>query len=140
MVLGAVPALPQLATPLVWLMPWPVVPFWPGGAPNTLWASVAKTTPAEESSRHAPMVREAAKCFICTLPFKAMLRSGKIARRVPKDGVKIFVESSAGGDVANNTERGRIIPNAPDLFYDSLRASGRRAAAMSGTKSQSCAR
>jgi hypothetical protein len=40
----------------------------------------AKTTPAEGSSRHAPMVREATTCFICTLLCRPM-RIGKSALR-----------------------------------------------------------
>src|ERR1700756_2485 len=39
-----------------------------GPAPNT--------TPADGSSRQAPMVREANTCFISALPFKTMLRIG----------------------------------------------------------------
>src|SRR5713101_2322459 len=62
---------------VVQLKPWlepccPVVGFWAGlvggPAPNT--------TPADGSSRQAPIVREANTCFISALPFKTMLRIG----------------------------------------------------------------
>src|SRR5260370_41383117 len=50
----------------------PVVGLWAGlvggPAPNT--------TPADGSSRQAPIVREANTCFISALPFKTMLRIG----------------------------------------------------------------
>src|SRR5260370_22091256 len=50
----------------------PVVGFWAGlvggPAPNT--------TPADGSSRQAPIAREANTCFISALPFKTMLRIG----------------------------------------------------------------
>src|SRR5260370_40421243 len=50
----------------------PVAGFWAGlvggPAPNT--------TPADGSSRQAPIVREANRCFISALPFKTMLRIG----------------------------------------------------------------
>src|SRR5258706_13653205 len=55
----------------------PVVGFWSGlvggPAPNT--------TPADGSSRQAPMVREANTCFISALPFKTMLRIGAVVWR-----------------------------------------------------------
>src|SRR5258708_28685861 len=50
----------------------PVVGFWAGlvggPAPNT--------TPADGSTRQAPIAREANRCFISALPFKTMLRIG----------------------------------------------------------------
>ena len=61
---GVVPAAPHDATPE------PFVPFRPGAAPGALWAFAAKTTPAEETSRQAPMVREATRCFISAPPFE----------------------------------------------------------------------
>jgi hypothetical protein len=70
--------LPQLATPEVWFTPWPVVPVWPVVlVPVSLWASVAKTAPVEETSRQAPIISEVVRCFICALPFKVMLRIEK---------------------------------------------------------------
>jgi hypothetical protein len=85
--------------PPLQLMPTPPVPGWPvlpvgtpGAAGEGLWGSVAKTTPAEETSRQAPMVSETIRCFICALPFKAMLRIGKIAQRVPTDSSSIFID------------------------------------------------
>ena len=69
MVPGAVPPFMHPATPeppVPFVIPVaPVAGF--GATVVAVWAFTAKATPAEESSRHAPMVREATMCFICTL-------------------------------------------------------------------------
>ncbi|MCP3470285.1 hypothetical protein NLM33_08105 [Bradyrhizobium sp. CCGUVB1N3] len=52
---------------------------------------MAKTAPAEETSRQAPIRSEVVGCFIWTLPFKVMLRIGKIAQRVPTDSSSILL-------------------------------------------------
>lgn len=56
------------------------VPGCPVGLP-ALWGSVAKTTPADESSRQVPIVMRATMLFISELPFKTMWCSDRPLQR-----------------------------------------------------------
>jgi hypothetical protein len=59
------------------------MPLFEPGCPVPLvvdgWGLAASTTPAEGSSRQAPIVREAMTCFISALLFKMILHTGGIA-------------------------------------------------------------
>src|ERR1700694_1655339 len=80
----------------------PVVGFWAGlvggPAPNT--------TPADGSSRQAPIVREANTCFISALPFKTMLRIGPSPSR------------REGPIAANKTPEGRKLSRTIPIFFE----------------------
>src|SRR5258708_4858194 len=106
----------------------PVVGFWAGlvggPAPNT--------TPADGSSRQAPMVIEANRCFISALPFKTMLRiwrqlfvditqsvllTQSVLANALTCALPIAVQA-VGLIAANKTPEGRKIFRAIPIFFE----------------------